>query len=100
MSADVSAEHQVLKAVPDVLADDDVEDGVDEAVEVGQHHHVPKELVVVLLEDQPPEHEDDGVRPPTDEKCWDTSTSHLFVQMPGEIFFSVFFLFLLLVDIG
>ena len=42
MSADVSAEHQVLKAVPDVLADDDVEDGVDEAVEVGQHHHVPQ----------------------------------------------------------
>ena len=74
MSADFPAEDEVLEAVPHVLADDDVEDGVDEAVEVGQHHHVAEELVVVVLEDQPAQHEDDGVGPPADEKCWNTPT--------------------------
>ena len=45
------------------------QDWVDETVEVGGHHHVPQQLAMVGPQHQPAQHEDDGVRPPADEKC-------------------------------
>ena len=50
---------------PDFLVDDHVQDRIDEAVEVGQNHHVPDPYFwdVVILQ-----HEEDRIRPPADQE--------------------------------
>lgn len=45
----------------DVSVDEDVEDGINETVEIGQGDHVPQQREVA-------NHEDNGIGPPTDQK--------------------------------
>ena len=51
-------------ADPDVSVDEDVEYGIDQAVEIGEGHNVPEEGEVA-------NHEYDGIGPPAYEKSWE-----------------------------
>ena len=65
-----------FNAVPDVSVDEDVEDGIDETVEVGQGHQVPQQHGVTFQWlSLPAQHEDNHVGPPTDQERWRTDGS-------------------------
>ena len=66
---DILAREEIDDTLPDVLVDGHVKDGIDEAVAVGQNHHVShqfsRDFVAAARSAQ---HEEEGIGPPADQE--------------------------------
>ena len=69
----IVAAEDILQACPDVLVDDHVKAGVDQAVEVGEDHQVGYEFNILFN----PQHEDDSVGPPAQQESCSNNYNEL-----------------------
>ena len=92
----VPAENEVLQFVSHLLLQGDVEEGIDEAVEVGRDHHViqqsPSGRLLLFCFQKSPADEDNCVGPPAQEKCWG-NIINIMLQNIFIFFFKIFFTF-------
>ena len=63
----ILAGEEMDDALPDVLVDDHVKDGIDEAVAVGQNHHVAHQFWTDFVS-AAVQHEEEGIGPPADQE--------------------------------
>ena len=64
----ILAREEIDDTLPDVLVDGHVKDGIDEAVAVGENHHVSHQFWIEFFAARSGKHEEEGIGPPADQE--------------------------------